>query len=324
MKRFLWRTGLAVSILALVLTLSLLASRSNPGMRDSLFAAMADKDRMLDTTPSPRIILVGGSNLAYGIDSRRISRAFGLPVVNTGLNAGMGLYYIMERVRPYIRTGDIVVLSPEYSHFFGEQAEGDIALTTALVMYPGDWRYLGPRQVVRQLPYLAEYGARSLSPDLKDLPAKLGLVRRAESGAVPGINTRRAYDGYGDHTAHLGLAPREIEFPVCLLQYDRPNPRVMAAVEELAHDLEVRGARLVVVPQVFQRQAYERLRHQVDEVADGLARRGCGALFEPERYALADSLFFDTVSHTDSAGRRVRTTRLIEDLARVLPAGRVD
>ena len=49
------------------------------------------KDDLLRTTPGPKIILVGGSNFAFGIDSQALSREFGVNVVNTALLGGLGL-----------------------------------------------------------------------------------------------------------------------------------------------------------------------------------------------------------------------------------------
>jgi len=43
---------------------------------------MIKKHQLLDSIPSPRIIIAGGSNNAFGINSRLIEEAFELPVIN--------------------------------------------------------------------------------------------------------------------------------------------------------------------------------------------------------------------------------------------------
>ena len=49
-------------------------------------AATQDKVRLLKQTKGPKIVLIGNSNLAFGIDSAQIEQAFGMPVVNMGVN----------------------------------------------------------------------------------------------------------------------------------------------------------------------------------------------------------------------------------------------
>ena len=57
------------------------------------FEAYSQKDKLLKETPSPRIVFVGGSSLAFALDSKRISDSIGLPVINTALHAGMGMKF---------------------------------------------------------------------------------------------------------------------------------------------------------------------------------------------------------------------------------------
>ena len=44
--------------------------------------------------------------------------------INTGIHAGMGLIYMLDHSIGFIRKGDIVVISPEYDHFYGNNAYG--------------------------------------------------------------------------------------------------------------------------------------------------------------------------------------------------------
>lgn len=70
----------------------------------------------------PAVVLLGGSNVAFGYDSEMLSDSLGMPVVNAGLHASIGLKYIIDDCFPRLRRGDILVLSPEYGHFFGDMA----------------------------------------------------------------------------------------------------------------------------------------------------------------------------------------------------------
>src|SRR5262245_14707644 len=68
-------------------------------------------------TPSPKVLIVGGSNVTFGFKPRSLSARVGVPVVAYGVNAGIGLDLIVERAEPMIGPGDLVVVSPEIQHF---------------------------------------------------------------------------------------------------------------------------------------------------------------------------------------------------------------
>ena len=77
-------------------------------------AAIADKHQYAQSIHEPKIILVGGSNLAFGIASDSIEKALQKPVVNFGLYAGFGLTFVLKEALSEVKKGDIIVLCPEY------------------------------------------------------------------------------------------------------------------------------------------------------------------------------------------------------------------
>lgn len=65
-------------------------------VENNYFAAIADKHTYAQSIHKPKIILAGGSNLAFGIASDSIERKVGVPVVNLGLYVGFGLDFILQ------------------------------------------------------------------------------------------------------------------------------------------------------------------------------------------------------------------------------------
>ena len=55
------------------------------------------KGNLIRQTPSPKVVFVGGSNVAFGIDSETFYDGIGLAVNNAGLLDGMGLRYTIDR-----------------------------------------------------------------------------------------------------------------------------------------------------------------------------------------------------------------------------------
>lgn len=66
--------------------------------QDGYLQAYNKKCQLLEDTPSPRIIFVGGSNLAFGLDSQRIKDSLNINVINYGLHAGIGLKYMIDDI----------------------------------------------------------------------------------------------------------------------------------------------------------------------------------------------------------------------------------
>src|SRR2546423_1051105 len=85
-----------------------------PDGRVPWMSAAIDKENLIRNTPQPRVIFVGGSNLAFGLNSLLIQRRLGRSVVNMGLSAGLGMRFMLAEVRPHLRPGDLVVVVPEY------------------------------------------------------------------------------------------------------------------------------------------------------------------------------------------------------------------
>lgn len=73
-------------------------------------AALLDKVQRLESIDEPKIILVGNSNLAFGMDSQKLEAAFNMPVVNLGLHGGLGNAFHEEIAKFNINQGDIIVV----------------------------------------------------------------------------------------------------------------------------------------------------------------------------------------------------------------------
>ncbi len=77
-----------------------------------------DKLYRLRSSPSPRLILVGGSNLTMGLDSVVLDKAFDYSVVNMGLHAGVDSEAMWWQIEDAIAPGDIIVFRPGCDAWF--------------------------------------------------------------------------------------------------------------------------------------------------------------------------------------------------------------
>ncbi len=80
-----------------------------------LSPATVVKHKRLSEASSPRMILIGGSNLLFGLDSPMIEQQTPYNPVNMGLIGGLRLDYIINEIDDELRPGDLVVMSLEYN-----------------------------------------------------------------------------------------------------------------------------------------------------------------------------------------------------------------
>ena len=80
---------------------------------ESFTSVLCDKVDRLAEIDEPKIVVVGGSSVAFGLDSEMIERYTGMPVVNFGVYAALGTKLMLDLSRDFISTGDVIVLAPE-------------------------------------------------------------------------------------------------------------------------------------------------------------------------------------------------------------------
>jgi len=71
----------------------------------------------------------------YSFNSKMILDSLNINPINKGVNAGIGLIYMMDEILPYIKEGDIIVISPEYDQFYGNFAYGNSRLLWTLMNF---------------------------------------------------------------------------------------------------------------------------------------------------------------------------------------------
>ncbi len=86
---------------------------SPPQYDNSFVGALDEKVERLYSLEEEKIVIVGGSSVAFGIDSALIEKYTGMPVVNFGLYAALGTKLMLDLSLDGIREGDIVIIAPE-------------------------------------------------------------------------------------------------------------------------------------------------------------------------------------------------------------------
>lgn len=134
------------------------------------------KDVFAERMKSPKIVLLGGSAMAFSIDSSVIEEMCGMPVINLGLHAGLPFRFCLESVSRHVKKGDVVVVALEFNEHFGageEKIYSDLSICAMLGMAPEFQRTLTPRQLLQL--YFG-YGCKWLDHLIANLGVQLSSV----------------------------------------------------------------------------------------------------------------------------------------------------
>lgn len=296
-------TLLTTAIIALVFVLI----RPDP---DHYFAGSRLQLDLLENTPGPRIILAGGSNVSFGIDAELMQRMLGIPVINDGLHAGLGIVPLRELL-DYLRPGDVVILSLEYQLFSnGKTMNGDPAFLSDWIEYsPGRIQYLSDPW--RQAPALyATMLQRKVNREVNTymFGGSLDEVRNVFIGTK--------YDSNGDFIGHLEQAstPRhKITFdpyPVSTVQEE-----IVLFLNQFHQAAREKGAEVYFEAPASRKSncdttgetSLATFFHTLEE------KLSIPLLTPLEQVCIPDKYFFDTVYHLNAEGREWRTRRLVEN-----------
>ena len=286
----------AISIKGVCLLVSSLIR--NPNV---YIAGTIDKENRLRNTRSPRIILVGGSNIAFGIDSKSIEAAFHRDVIDMSMHAGLGLAFPLNESLDGIRDSDIVILSTEYY-----LDKPDMKLLPGLLdVNPNARKYV------------------SLQP-LDLIPFYIGDLQRCVSGLIlklgkrqDSIYTRSAFSPEGDVISHLGKKNIPIKPPVIPQTDYTANLKLINAYID---SVKKRNATIYYLFPTCQQSTYILNQKSIENFA-GLMTQNlhCQVINTPLTFVYSDSLYFNTEYHLNQQGRALRTNKTIEILQGFIP-----
>ena len=290
----------------MILACSLFFIPNNKIKNNSLFANI-DKHNRLDSLSSPKIVFVGGSNLAYGLNSQCVEDSLHMPVVNMGLHAGFGLHFMMNEAIKSINKGDIVVLSPEYHHFYGDMFYGEKVLVALLVdVDKTNFKHLDFTQIMHLIPLSIEYAVSKLTFKQIDV-MDAGDVKNYES-----VYKRNSFNRFGDENMHWTFDNEKV-LPMSAPNANvHLNTEVFDAIRDFQFKINKKGARFVLIPPAFQFSSYREFEPVIRQIDSVLQNQGTVFSLSTESAVFQDSLFFNTVYHLNKKGVDLRTDQIIK------------
>ena len=268
------------------------------------------KIELLETTKQPRMIFIGGSNLAFSIDSKAISDSLRYNVVNFGLHAGMGIRYPLEDCLQYIRKGDIAVLQFEYANFYSG-GNGEMETFTSLMMST-NWRNadkLNAKQLINVITGIPFFACGNIKRLIK-YPIVGSFDTPSVSPKNKYVYNLKGFNEYGDEVGHFGYKNKK--YNQNKKETRGINKDFIYWLKEIIMQYEQAGAHVVILPLVCIKSHF----HNVysDDIANTLKGIGSPYIVNPSSMVLSDSCMFDTGSHMNRAGCDQNTQNIIKNL----------
>lgn len=279
---------------------------------DTFMGELKSKYERLKETSGKRIVLVGGSGVAFDCDSALMDDFFpSYEIVNFGMYAGLGTKAVMDLSENYIHEGDIVILSPEQS----EQTFSDY--------FNGEYMWQAADGAFGML---RDLKSENFDAMLGNFPRfaleKLNYVMKGQKPQTDSIYQKKSFNIYGDielDTCRENILPngydvnQKVRFTENVVQ-----PEFMDYMNDWAKRLEKKGAVVwyrycpvnkLSVEDMDDLAAYDVfLRQKLDFPVIG----------NPENSLMEAEWFFDTNFHLNQPGKEVNTVQLIRDMKAML------
>ena len=199
MGKFLWKALFFATTSLLLIYLSGINLKPNENNSDYM-AAIIEKHDRLRRVSGKRIIFVGGSNLAFGIDSKRIENELKIPVINLGLHAALGLEFIINEIKSNLKKEDIIIFSIEY--YLGSKGDYKLKLFTAN-FFPEAHDYFAHDRT-EELGIFIEEKKENLRSNFKLLFSKiLPNANKKSTTKELSVYSRDSFNSHGDNVGHL-------------------------------------------------------------------------------------------------------------------------
>ena len=273
-----------------------------------------EKERALQSAEEPRVLLVGGSSVIFGLRADDMTAALGVPVVNFGNHAGLGLDYNVYRADRWIRRGDTVVLALEYELFDGDMWGG--LLADYVVADDPDYFFGQPWLRILRTVLWIDSERLMKGYDLEGL-----LVPRSRIAVYYAPHL----DGYGDTLGNLPALKSE-QSRKAMVDSQRisagTDSENLAVLAKYIRAWQERGARVVAIaPPLIDRPAYHEPRNAAAFARFPRFYKGVGVPMplEPAMTMYPAENFFDSRYHLDTPGAHMHTARVIEAIRPFVP-----
>lgn len=261
----------------------------------------------------PRLVLVGGSNLACGVDNQLLGRLLDgkYEVVNLGFHAGLGIGVHFDLIFDALRPDDVVVLAAEYTNF-GDRWSGGLPAVVLRCDVLG-----------RNL-FLSTANDRWSSADCglwrqyakEKMRKVVGGVQLFEAPA-----SQRSMAGSNKTVENCAPAPGYVKQAVYSTGMFKLSAKSLGYLKLLGAEFKSRGVTFLISAPAYDSRHYA-LHSEIDDIYGKIREvPGLHIISRPADYVFPLEEMADTAWHVNCVGRKKRTIALAEDIKHALKDG---
>ena len=267
-------------------------------------SALIDKVNRLESINEPKIILVGHSNLSFGIDSKMLEDEIGMPVVNLGLHGGLGNAFHENIAKLNINKGDIVIVC--HSTFSDNDDISDASLAWITLDKNKElWKIIRPKDYPIMLKSYPNY-----------LKNEYFLWITHKGNLDPGdCYSRKALNTYGD------VIYKPIQGEISAKEFIRVevpqiNETCVNRLNLYNQYITSRGATLLIAGypiaygeySTFDEDDFVKFRKELQNKLD------CKIISDYTNYFYPYDYFYNSILHLTNKAAKIRTKQLISDI----------
>ena len=274
---------------------------------ENYFASIVDKHHFARSIHKPKIMLVGGSNLAFGIASDSIEKKMNRPVVNLGLYVGFGLDFILKDAISEVRKGDLVIISIEY---YLRKNEEEYSEQMAAFAYSPAYEYVGYTDFLDFFKKQASFFSR-YSRNLIFFPNR---IKSPKIDDKISDYFRKGFSQKGDLLAHINNPPIRPLNDLARLK-KRSYLNEIQLINQFIKDVRTIGGQVVWNYPCYSQTGYdlnsEELKYYENQIQQNV---NCLKINNLKDEIYPDNCFYDTHFHLSGKCRIERTQKLIDIL----------
>lgn len=289
----------------------------SPDSSNHYFSAIVDKANRLESVDGPKLIITGGSNVAFGVDSRRIGEALGREAINLGLHAGLGLDFCLNVVKEDLNAGDLVVISPEYELLCTEAVHGTPATIQLLSEH---WPKAKKLFSTNDFSWKTFFDHEAIwTAHVWWRRARHKVFRRS---AVGDEYVRSCFNEFGDYVDHLDKKRKQSLEPVDISELDFECLELaISSINEFADYCKDRGVQVVFSFPPMAEDSFDLCQASVSDLNRILKNRLRLMMIDsPSELVFSETQFYDSRNHLTKTGRRKRSDTMIANLIYAHPA----
>lgn len=274
----------------------------------SIDYSILKKHQLLENEKNAKIILTGGSNVLFGFNSKMLTDSLQKKTINHSIHAGYGLKYILDDAEHFAKEDDVIVLSPEYSHFLGTGFWGKEPLLFSLTAKPENLKLISLKQYVNVLGFIPKFSIERIKSFAYNVIFSNKNVIDKQNRKTYG---EFAINEFGDNDTHWKKSKQNFKF------YNFQDPLNHEAFNYLANfqkKAQEKGVKLLLVYPSLCNSVYNQNKEIIEKIDSELKKRKINVVGKPSDFTYNDNLFFDSPYHLNGEGVKIRTKQVLSIL----------